>query len=83
VQTFWIALERHKLMSDHQVDWNFSKEFVVNRGFTIGRQEIDERKAVTTCQFPRRFHLGRLMLVAIRTVFSNWRHSRDDRIVVF
>ena len=59
VQAFLIALERHKLMPHHQIDRDFSKQFVVDRRFAIGRQQIDKREPITAREFSRRLHLGR------------------------
>src|SRR5262249_38219660 len=65
VQTFLISLQRYELMPHHQVDWNLSEEFVVNRRFLVRWQQIDKRQPVATREFTRGLHFGRLMIIAV------------------
>ncbi len=85
VQSFFVALERQKLVTHHQVDRNLVKEFVVNRRFTFARQQFDKAQTVTTREFARGAHLGRLVIVAAAVqrrsrarVLSNLFHFISD-----
>ena len=52
VQTFFVALQRQKLMTHHQIDRNLIEECVVDRRFLIGGQQIRRTAADNDAPVP-------------------------------